>query len=141
MTDALSPAIAAKIRTSFARQAMMATLGAELAAIGPGSCEITAPILPAATQQNGYGHAGLMFSIADSAAGYAALSVMPEDADVLSIELKINMLSPAKEGLLVARGRVVKAGRRIVVVQAEVVARTADGEKPVALMQGTMIPA
>ena len=141
MTDALSPAIAAKIRTSFARQAMMATLGAELAAIGPGSCEITAPILPAATQQNGYGHAGLMFSIADSAAGYAALSVMPEDADVLSIELKINMLSPAKEGLLVARGRVVKAGRRIVVVQAEVVARTADGEKPVAVMQGTMIPA
>lgn len=141
MTDALSPAIAAKIRTSFARQAMMATLGAELAAIGPGSCEITAPILPAATQQNGYGHAGLMFSIADSAAGYAALSVMPEDADVLSIELKINMLSPAKEGVLVARGRVVKAGRRIVVVQAEVVARTAEGEKPVALMQGTMIPA
>ena len=141
MTDALSPAIAAKIRTSFARQAMMATLGAELAAIGPGSCEITAPILPGATQQNGYGHAGLMFSIADSAAGYAALSVMPEDADVLSIELKINMLSTAKEGLLVARGRVVKAGRRIVVVQAEVVARTADGEKPVALMQGTMIPA
>ena len=141
MTDALSPAIAAKIRDSFARQAMMATLGAELAAIGPGSCEITAPILPAATQQNGYGHAGLMFSIADSAAGYAALSVMPEDADVLSIELKINMLSPAKEGLLVARGQVVKAGRRIVVVQAEVVARTAEGEKPVALMQGTLIPA
>lgn len=141
MTDALSPAIAAKIRVSFARQAMMATLGAELTALGPGSCEITAPILPLATQQNGYGHAGLMFSIADSAAGYAALSVMPEDADVLSIELKINMLSPAKEGLLVARGRVVKAGRRIVVVQAEVLARTDEGEKPVALMQGTMIPA
>ena len=141
MTDALSPAIAAKIRTSFARQAMMATLGAELAAIGPGSCEITAPILPAATQQNGYGHAGLMFSIADSAAGYAALSLMPEDADVLSIELKINLLATAKEGLLVARGTVVKAGRRIVVVQAEVVARTAGGDRPVALVQGTMIPA
>ncbi len=141
MTDNLSPAIAAKIRDSFARQAMMATLGAELTALGPGTCEITAPILPGATQQNGYGHAGLMFSIADSAAGYAALSLMPEDADVLSIELKINLLATAKEGVLVARGTVVKAGRRIVVVQAEVVARTAGGDRPVALVQGTMIPA
>ena len=141
MTDSLSPAIAAKIRDSFARQAMMATLGAELTALGPGTCEITAPILPGATQQTGYGHAGLMFSIADSAAGYAALSLMPEDADVLSIELKINLLATAKEGLLVARGTVVKAGRRIVVVQAEVVARTAGGDRPVALVQGTMIPA
>ena len=141
MTETLSPAIEAKIRASFARQAMMGTLGAELTAIAAGICEITAPILPGATQQNGYGHAGLMFSIADSAAGYAALSLMPEDADVLSIELKINLLATAKEGLLVARGTVVKAGRRIVVVQAEVVARTAGGDRPVALVQGTMIPA
>ena len=78
-------------------------------------------------------------AIADSAAGYAALSLMPEDADVLSIELKINLLATAKEGLLVARGTVVKAGRRIVVVQAEVVARTAGGDRTVALVQGTMI--
>ena len=141
MTETLAPAVAAKIHDSFARQAMMATLGAELTALGPGRCEITAPILPGSTQQNGYGHAGLMFSIADSAAGYAALSVMPEDADVLSIELKINMLSPAKEGMLVARGSVVKAGRRVVVVQAEVVARTASGDRPIAVLQGTMIPA
>jgi len=142
MTAPLAPARVAKIRDSFARQTLMATLGASLAEIGPGVCVIAAPIGPGSLQQHGYAHAGLTFSLADSAAGYAALSLMPEDAEVLSVELKINMLSPAKGDRLVATGRVVKAGRRVVVVQAEVWAE--DGDEPprqVALMQGTMIPA
>jgi len=142
MTGPLAPARVAKIRDSFARQTLMATLDASLAEIGPGVCVIAAPIGPGSLQQHGYAHAGLTFSLADSAAGYAALSLMPEDAEVLSVELKINMLSPAKGDRLVATGRVVKAGRRVVVVQAEVWAE--DGDEPprqVALMQGTMIPA
>ncbi|MCA8881076.1 MAG: PaaI family thioesterase [Rhodobacteraceae bacterium] len=141
MTSTLSPAIAAKLRASFADQAMMATLGAELVGIGPGTCEIAAPILPGATQQHGYGHAGLMFSIADSAMGVAALSLMPEDAEVLSIEVKINLLSPARAGRLIARGRVVRPGRRVMVVQGEVAELTDGTEKLIAILQGTMIPA
>lgn len=141
MTATLSPAIEGKVRASFARQGMMATLGAELVSVGPGSCEIAAPILPGSTQQQGFGHAGLMFSLADSAMGFAALSLLPEEAEVLSIEVKINLLSPAKAGPLVARGRVVKPGRRVLVVQGEVVALIDGIEKPVAILQGTMIPA
>lgn len=142
MTGPLAPALVAKIRDSFARQTLMATLGADLVTVSPGICVIAAPIGPGSLQQHGYGHAGLTFAIADSAAGYAALSLMAEDAEVLSVELKINMLSPAKGDRLVATGRVIKAGRRVVVVQAEVWAE--DGDDPprqVALMQGTMIPA
>lgn len=143
MTE-FSPMIEAKIRDSFARQSMMETLGATLSALAPGHCTITAPILPLALQQHGAGHAGLSFSIGDSAAGYAAATVMPEESEVMTVEMKINLLSPALGDRLVAEGRVIRAGRRIVIVAADVWAesnaRKNGGRKHVAALQGTMIP-
>ena len=109
-----------RIRASFARQALMATLGAELVSVGDGACRIVAPILPGARQQHGYAHAGLTFAIGDSASGYAALSMMPEDHEVMTAEMKINLLAPGTGERLTAEGRVVRPGRRLFVVTAEV---------------------
>ncbi|ABL68804.1 MULTISPECIES: PaaI family thioesterase [Paracoccus] len=129
-----------RIRTSFDRQSMMRTLGARLALIEPGRIAITAPILPTSLQQHGAGHAGLTFSIGDSAAGYAALTLMPEAAEVMTVEMKINLMSPATGDQLVAEGRVIRPGRRIMVVAADVWAETGKTRKHVAMLQGTMIP-
>lgn len=136
----LDPAIAAKVRASFDAQSMMQTLGAELTAISSGQCEIAAQVAPHLRQQQGFSHAALAFAIADSAAGYAALSVMPLEAEVLSVEIKINLLSPGS-GRLVAEGRVIKPGRRLVIVAADVWAEEPDHpRRHVAVLQGTMIP-
>lgn len=129
-----------RIRQSFARQSLMVTLGATLAALAPGRCEIEAPILPGARQQHGVGHAGLTFSLGDTAAGYAALSLMPPDREVLTAEIKINLLAPAVGDRLIARGEAVKTGRRLSVVRAEVFAETDGKETLIALLQGTMVP-
>ena len=129
-----------RIESSFSAQAMMRTLGAELASVEPGCVIITAPILPTSTQQHGFGHAGLTFSIGDSAAGYAALTLMPEDSEVLTAEMKINLLAPAKGDLLRATGKVIKPGRRLMVVQAEVEAIDGDEVTTIAILQGTMVP-
>ena len=102
-----------KIRDSFARQSMMGTLGAELGSIETGRVEITAPIGDHIRQQHGYAHAGLTFSIGDSAAGYSALTVIPEDQEVVTSEMKIHLLAPARGTSLIARGNVVKGGRRL----------------------------
>ena len=132
--------IEARVRNSFARQTMMQTLGAQIASIAPGRVTITAPILPTVLQQQGAGHAGLAFSIGDSAAGYSALSLMPEDVEVMTVEMKINLMSPSLGDRLVAEGRVIRPGRRIMVVAADVWAETAGQRKHVAMLQGTMIP-
>ncbi|MCJ1899316.1 MULTISPECIES: PaaI family thioesterase [Paracoccus] len=129
-----------RIRASFDRQSMMRTLGARLESVGPGRVAIAAPILPGSLQQHGAGHAGLAFSIGDSAAGYAALTLMPEEAEVMTVEMKINLMSPATGDRLVAEGRVIRPGRRILVVAADVWAETGDRRKHVAMLQGTMIP-
>ncbi|SIQ38293.1 uncharacterized domain 1-containing protein [Paracoccus thiocyanatus] len=129
-----------RIRTSFDRQSMMRTLGAVLAQVEPGRITITAPILPTVLQQHGAGHAGLAFSIGDSAAGYAALTLMPGDAEVMTVEMKINLMSPATGDRLLAQGRVIRPGRRVMVVAADVWAETGDTRKHVAMLQGTMIP-
>ena len=136
----LSPAIEAQIRRSFAAQAMMTTLGASLTGLGPGSARIEAPILPGSRQQHGYAHAALTFAIGDSAAGYAALGIMPEGAEVLTTEMKIHLLAPARGDRLIARGRVIKPGRRLVIVQADVHAERTGDETHVALLTGTMMP-
>jgi len=129
-----------RIRESFAAQTMMQTLGAEVAEVAEGLGRITAPVLPLALQQQGFGHAGLTFSIGDSAAGYAALTLMPPQVDVVTSEIKINLLAPARGDRLIATGRVVKPGRRLCVVTAEVHAE-ADGEtKLIAILQGTIVP-
>ena len=136
----LAPEIEAKVRASFARQTMMQTLGAELAALGEGRAEITAPILPGSLQQQGAAHAALTFAIGDSAAGYAALTLLDETAEVMTAEMKINLLRPALGDRLIARGSIIKAGRRLTVVQARVIAETDGQEKDIALLQGTMVP-
>jgi len=127
----------ARVRDSFAQQTMMQTLGATMEEVAPGRVVIAAPIAPHVLQQHGAGHAGLAFAIGDSAAGYAALTTMPEDAEVMTVEMKINLLAPATGPRLIAEGRVIRAGRRIVVVTAEV--RREDGTV-IGLLQGTMIP-
>jgi len=136
----LSPAdIEARVRRSFEKQRFMATLGATLTHIAPGEVDLSLVYDERLTQQHGFLHAGALATIADSAGGYAALTVMPSDAALLSIEFKINMLSPAEGPLLVARGRVVRPGRTIVVCRADVVSVRGGTEKLVATMQGTMM--
>lgn len=129
-----------RIRDSFGKQSMMRTLGAEVISVEAGRVVIAAPILPTSLQQQGAGHAGLAFSIGNSAAGYAALTTLPEGAEVMTVEMKINLMSPALGDRLVAEGRVIRAGRRIVVVGADVFAETGGARKHVAMLQGTMIP-
>ena len=129
-----------RIRQSFAAQSMMATLGAELVEIGEGRIVIAAPILPGSRQQHDFAHAALTFAIGDSAAGYAALTMMPEGQEVLTAEMKINLLAPAKGDRMIAVGRVEKAGRRLIVVSAEVFAETGDDRRRVAMLQGTIMP-
>lgn len=130
----------ARIQNSFAAQSMMTTLGAQLTRIDAGLVRIEAPILPGARQQQGFGHAGLTFSIGDSAAGYAALSTMPLDQEVVTAEIKVNLLAPARGALLIATGKVVKPGRRLCVVTSEVHAVENGKETLIAILQGTMVP-
>ncbi|WP_299841850.1 PaaI family thioesterase [uncultured Roseovarius sp.] len=136
----MSPQNSICIHESFAAQSMMQTLGAVLETVESGKVEIRAPILPGSRQQHGFAHAGLTFAIGDSAAGYAALSVMPDKHEVLTTEMKINLLAPAKGEYLIARGRVIKPGRRLIIVQADVFAVENGSEIHVALLTGTMIP-
>ena len=128
-----------KIRDSFAAQTMMTTLGAELGTLEEGHAEITAPILETSRQQQGFAHAALTFALGDTAAGYAALTVMPEDHEVLTSEIKIHLLSPGVGERLVARGRVIKPGKRLVIVQSDVYAQTDGAEKHIATLMGTMV--
>lgn len=129
-----------RIRTSFARQSMMTTLGAELIDIAPGRCRIAAPIRAGFLQQHGAGHAGVTFTLGDTAAGYAALSLLPDAQEVMTVEMKINLLAPALGHRLVALGEVLRAGRRLVVVQGRVEAEGNGSHRTIAAFQGTMIP-
>jgi len=134
------PGFEARVRASFARQAFMATLGARLAVVEPGRVVIAMPYRSDLAQQHGFVHAGAVAAIADSACGYAALSLMRADVAVLSVEFKVNLLKPAAGEEFVAEARVVRAGRTLSVCTAEVVARGADGATAtVALMTGTMM--
>jgi len=114
------PGFEARVRASFARQRFMATLGARLARLEPGLCEIELAYRDELTQQHGYLHAGALSSIADSAGGYAAYSLMPADSSVLAVEFKVNLLEPGRGQRFVGRGRVVRAGRRLSVCELEV---------------------
>ena len=110
--DARDPGFEARIRGSFAQQRMMHTLGAELGAVAPGEVEIVLPFRDALTQQHGYLHAAAVTAIADSACGYAALTLMAPGQEVLSVEFKVNLVAPAAGERFVARGRVLRPGRR-----------------------------
>lgn len=129
-----------RIAESFKAQSMMRTLGATLSEIKDAHVVITAPILPGSLQQQGYGHAGLTFAIGDSAAGYAGLTTLPMDMEVVTAETKINLLVPAVGNHLKAVGRVIKPGKRLMVVASEIFACTDNKETLIAVMQGTMVP-
>lgn len=129
------PGFDARVRASFARQRFMATLGARIARLEPGLCEIELEFQESLTQQHGYLHAAVGTAIADSAGGYAAYSLMPADSSVLAVEFKINLLEPAKGQRFVGRGRVVRAGKRLSVCELEVVAW--DGASATRCLIGT----
>ncbi|MQX35389.1 PaaI family thioesterase [Roseospira navarrensis] len=134
------PEYVQRVHDSFREQAFMRTLGASVAEVAPGTVTLVMPYREDLTQQNGFLHAGVTAALADSAAGYAAYTVMAPDSNVLSIEFKHNLLSPAIGARFHARGQVLRAGKQIVVVQATVTAEQPDGrEKSVALMQATMM--
>ena len=128
-----------RVRASFARQRFMATLGASLERIAPGEVAIAFTHREELTQQHGFLHAGVMTSVADSACGYAALSLMEPGTGVLSVEFKVNMLAPAVGERFTATGRVVRSGRTLTVCAGEVTTER-DGETAaVLLMQATMM--
>jgi uncharacterized protein (TIGR00369 family) len=128
-----------KVRDSFARQTFMTTIGAAMTSVGHGSVEIRFPFSSTLTQQNGFVHAGAVTSIMDSACGYAAMSVSPEEADVLSVEFKVNLLAPGVGESFVARAAVKRAGKRLVICTADAYAINRGQEKLIATMLATMM--
>ncbi|MFN2579336.1 MAG: PaaI family thioesterase [Pyrinomonadaceae bacterium] len=136
----LNPSFARDVGDSFARQPIMKLIGARLSLVAPGVVEITLPYRTDLLQQNGYLHAGIITTIADSACGYAAYTLMPAGSNVLSVEFKLNLLRPAQGQAFVARAEVIKAGKTLTVVRADVFAINENDEQQlVATMQGTMI--
>jgi len=129
----------ARIEASFAKQAMMTTLGARLVRVAPGEVEIAMPASPHLSQQHGFVHAGAVATIADSAAGYAGLTTMPAGSGILTAEFKINLLAPATGDELIAKGRVVKAGRTLTLAMAEVFAVTDGKPKLCAMLTATLM--
>ncbi len=141
MSDALDPSIAEKIRGSLKRQSLMTTFEARIDEMSRGRVVLSCPIGPHIGQQHGFAHAGATFGLGDSAAGYSALTTMPVDAEVLTVEMKINLIAPADGKRLIATGEVVKPGRRLVITRCTVAIEKDDGtRRDVALLQGTMIP-
>jgi uncharacterized protein (TIGR00369 family) len=133
------PAYQARIQASFDKQGLMSTLGASLLHMAPGAVDIALSPSPSVSQQHGFVHAGAVAAIADTAAGYAALSLMPPGAGVLTTEFKINLVAPAAGERIVARGRVIKAGRTLTLAQTEVFFETGGEEKLVALLTATLM--
>jgi uncharacterized protein (TIGR00369 family) len=139
MFEAKDPEFESRVRESFARQTLMRTIGATLARMAAGEVEIELRFREDLCQQNGYLHAGVVTAIVDSACGYAAMSLTPAGKDVLTIEYKINFVSPAVGQRLIARGHVTKPGRTVTVCAGDVVALKGEEEKIIATMLATMI--
>lgn len=133
------PQYEARVRESFSQQKVMSELGATLTQVRPGSVEITLPYQEQLTQHHGFIHAGIVATVLDSACGYAALSLMPADASVLTVEFKINLLAPAVGDTLVAKGEVLRPGRTVTVCKGAATAIRAEGEELVAAMQATIM--
>lgn len=133
------PDFAARVRASFDRQQAMHTLGITIAALEPGEIELHMPYNAAYTQQHGFMHAGIITTALDSACGYAAFSLMPADAAVLTVEFKTNLVAPAKGERFVIRGQVIKPGRTLTLCEARAYAIEAGRETLVATMTGTLM--
>jgi uncharacterized protein (TIGR00369 family) len=131
--------VEALIRESFARQTIMATIGAALETVAPGRVTIMLPYAKHICQQHGFLHAGVITTIADSACGYAGLTLMPEGSSVLTVEFKVNLLSPAKGDAFLAEGRIIKAGRTLTIAQGEVSALEGAKRTTVALITATLM--
>ncbi len=129
-----------KVAKSFESQAFMKTIGAKLDSVDEGRVVISVELKPSMMQQHGFGHAGVTFSIGDSAAGYAALTKMEKNQEVLTSEMKIHLMSPADGRILKAVGSVLKAGRRLLVVQSNIYSGDDKNEKLIATMLGSMVP-
>ena len=134
-----NPTFAEEVKSSFNQQTIMALIGAELTRVEPGIIEITLPYRADLAQQHGYLHAGIVTTIADSACGYAAYSLMPPNSEVLSVEFKVNLLRPAKGETFSAVAEVVKSGKTLTVVRADVFAIDEGRRDLIATMLGTMI--
>lgn len=135
----VDPQFENRTRESFSRQLLMKTLGALLTRVEPGLVEIELENRPEVTQQHGFIHAGAIASVLDSACGYAAYTLMPADAAVLSVEFKVNLLAPARGGRLIATAEVKRAGRTITVCSADAYIENEGQRKLVATMLGTMM--
>jgi uncharacterized protein (TIGR00369 family) len=129
----------ARLRGSFAKQGLMQLFGASITRIAPGQVEISLAPKPELSQQHGFMHGGALTAIADSTAGYSALSLMPANRGVLTTEMKINFLAPAAGDRILARGKVLKAGRTLSLVQTEIFAMMADQEKLIAFLTATFM--
>jgi uncharacterized protein (TIGR00369 family) len=128
-----------RVRDSYARQAVMETIGARLVRVAPGEVDLELPFRADLTQQHGFIHAGILATVLDSACGYAAFTLMPADAGVLSIEFKVNLLAPAEGERILVRGRVVRAGRTISVCTADAYAVRDGRERHVTTMTATLM--
>ncbi len=133
------PDFVRRVEASFAAQGMMGHMGAKLRLVEPGLCEIELPYSEGVSQQHGFFHGGAVGTIADSAAGYAAFSLMDASDGVLTVEYKLNLMAPARGELLIARGRVLRPGRTLTVTRAEVSVVRDGQETPCAAMQQTMM--
>ena len=127
------------MRESFARQQFMATVGAELVRVAPGQVDVQLRPNPRLTQQHGFLHAGVVIAVVDSACGYAALTLMEEAAEVLTVELKVNLLAPATGERLLAQGRVLRSGKTLTVCSGEALAIADGTETIVATLLTTMM--
>ena len=128
-----------KVQDSFDNQKFMELLEAELIAIKPGFCEIRVPFKESLTQQHGFFHAGVISTVADNAAGYAALSLMEASSSVLTVEFKLNLLAPGKGNMLVGRGQVLKSGRTLTICRSDIYVIQNDKETLCAAGQSTLI--
>ncbi|HZV21183.1 MAG TPA: PaaI family thioesterase [Hyphomicrobiales bacterium] len=133
------PLFRARVMASFNRQEVMRTLGVEVASIEPGEIVLRMPYAAAYTQQHGFIHAGIVATALDSACGYAAFSLMPKEAAVLTVEFKLNLLAPARGEEFVFKGWVLKPGRTITVCEGHALASIGNEEKLVATMVGTLM--
>ncbi|WP_233588951.1 PaaI family thioesterase [Falsigemmobacter faecalis] len=129
-----------RIEESFSRQGFLTLLGARLLSVTPGEVTLGVTLRPEFSQQHGAGHAGISFTLGDVAAGYAALTQIEPGMEVMTSEMKIHLLRPAIGDELIAKGSVIKSGRRLIVTRADVFARRGAEEVLIATLLGTMVP-
>jgi uncharacterized protein (TIGR00369 family) len=136
----LTPAIAERVRASIARQTLLTTLGVTVESLAPGCVELGLASRPDLTQQHGFMHAGAITTIADSACGYAAFTLFPEDRDVLTVDFSMHLVAPASHSRFLAVGNVIRSGRTITTCRGEIYGISPDGERTiVALIQATLM--